>query len=83
MNIKMNDNTLLNGLLFKTDNSKGVIFYLHGNAGSLNSWGEVAKAYTDLNYDVFMIDYRGYGKSEGSISSQGQFFQDMQLFIMN
>jgi uncharacterized protein len=65
--------------LFKSDSSKGLIFYLHGNAGSLSSWGDVAKTYTDLNYDVFMLDYRGYGKSEGSINSQGQLYQDIQI----
>ena len=79
INIKTKDQKLLNGLLFKSDNSKGLIFYLHGNAGSLNSWGEVAKTYTELNYDVFIIDYRGFGKSEGSITSEDQFNQDLQI----
>lgn len=78
INIRTIDGISLNGLLFKADSSKGLIFYLHGNAGSLSSWGEVARTYTDLNYDVFILDYRGYGKSEGSISGQGQLFQDMQ-----
>ncbi len=78
INIPMKDSTLLNGLLFKTDNSKGLIFYLHGNAGSLDSWGPVAKTYTDLKYDVFILDYRGYGKSEGAIKSQTEFFEDVQ-----
>lgn len=78
LNIKTADNKLLNVLLFKANDSKGVIFYLHGNAGSLSSWGDLAKTYTDLHYDVFMMDYRGYGKSEGSINGQKQLFQDVQ-----
>jgi alpha-beta hydrolase superfamily lysophospholipase len=78
INVRTIDGITLNGILFKADSSKGLIFYLHGNAGSLSSWGEVARTYTDLNYDIFMLDYRGYGKSEGSISGEGQLFQDMQ-----
>jgi uncharacterized protein len=79
LNIKTADDLLLNGLLFKSKDSRGLIFYLHGNAGSLRLWGEVAKTYTDLNYDVFMLDYRGFGKSEGKIDSQGQLYQDVQI----
>lgn len=78
LNIETTDGKLINGLLFKTDNSKGLIYYLHGNAGSLSSWGEVAKTYTELNYDIFILDYRGYGKSEGKITGQNQLFQDNQ-----
>ncbi|MCX6237887.1 MAG: alpha/beta fold hydrolase [Bacteroidia bacterium] len=78
INIKTQDDLFLNGLLFKSDSMKGLIFYLHGNSGSIKSWGKVAKTYTDLKYDVFMLDYRGYGKSEGKISSQDQLFHDMQ-----
>lgn len=78
LNIKTYDNKIINGLLFKAKNTKGLIFYLHGNAGSLDSWGTVAKNYTKLNYDVFILDYRGFGKSEGSIKNQEQVFKDNQ-----
>ena len=78
-NIEMADGKKLNGLLFKAEHSKGLIFYLHGNAGSLASWGYVASVYTDLNYDVFILDYRGYGKSEGTINGQVQLFEDIQI----
>ena len=76
--IPTGDNKSLSGVLFKSDSSKGLIFYLHGNAGSINSWGEVATTYTDLNHDFFIIDYRGYGKSEGSIRNQDELYQDLQ-----
>lgn len=77
--IKMDDGKLLHGLLFKANNSKRLVFYLHGNAGSLGEWGYLAKTYTDLQYDVFMLDYRSYGKSEGAISSQAQLYRDIQI----
>lgn len=80
IDIVANDSVVLNGVLFKADTTKGLIFYLHGNAGSIQSWGSVAKTYTTLGYDVFMPDYRGYGKSEGTISSEAQLFSDIQLF---
>lgn len=77
--IATNDDHNLHGILFKADASKGVILYLHGNAGAVNSWGEVASVYTNLNYDIFILDYRGYGKSEGEIQNEQQFYDDIQL----
>lgn len=78
-NFKTADKKLINGLLFRAESTKGLIFYLHGNAGSLNGSGEVADTYTELNYDIFFLDYRGYGKSEGEITSQKQLFDDNQM----
>jgi len=64
------DGNTINALLFKVENSKGVIFYHHGNAGSLESWGLRAVDFTSLGYDILMYDYRGYGKSTGSIKNE-------------
>jgi len=79
LNVKTKQDNSLNGLLFKSLNSKGLIFYLHGNAGSLQNWGDVALRYTDLHYDVFILDYPGYGKSSGPIKNQTQLFDDVQV----
>ena len=78
VNIKTKDGNLLNALLFKSDSTKGLIFYLHGNAGSLDNWGEVAKRYTELKYDVFILDYPGFGKSTGSVKNKSQLFESIQ-----
>jgi pimeloyl-ACP methyl ester carboxylesterase len=73
------DGTRLSGLLFRAPTpAKGLVFYLHGNAGSLVDWGPLAATYTRLGYDVFMLDYRGYGKSAGRISSQAQWLGDVE-----
>jgi uncharacterized protein len=79
LNILTSDSTVLNGIIFKADTSRGLIFYLHGNAGCLKEFGEIAKMYTDLKYDLFVLDYRGFGKSGGSIESQVQLFSDVQV----
>jgi pimeloyl-ACP methyl ester carboxylesterase len=78
VNVKTNDGKSINGLLFRTDSTKGLVFYLHGNAGSLDSWGEVAKRYTELHYSVLIVDYPGYGKSEGRIVNQTGLFEVIQ-----
>lgn len=78
INIETNDELTLNNLLFKADTTKGVILFLHGNGGSIKGWGKRASIYTDLGYDIFMVDYRGYGKSEGSITNETMLYEDMQ-----
>jgi alpha-beta hydrolase superfamily lysophospholipase len=77
--IKVDDKTSLDGLLFQADSSKGLIFYLHGNAGSIDSWGQIAGVYLKNNYDFFILDYRGYGKSQGRISNEKQLYRDIQI----
>ena len=72
------DGTRLHGLLFRAPEAKGLVFYLHGNGGALDSWGHNAACYTALGYDVFLLDYRGYGKSGGRIRSQAQLLSDVQ-----
>lgn len=79
INLKTSDNVTINNLYFETENPKGVVYFLHGNAGNLSTWGNIAPIYLDLGYNVFITDYRGFGKSEGNISDQNQLFSDAQL----
>lgn len=57
--------------------AKGVIFFLHGNGGNLQNWLTSTDFYQRNTYDVFMIDYRGYGKSSGRIDSEAQLHADV------
>ncbi|MEG1267243.1 MAG: alpha/beta fold hydrolase, partial [Myroides sp.] len=79
INLKAPDNTTINNLYFETENPKGVVYFLHGNAGNLSTWGNISSIYLELGYNVFITDYRGFGKSEGNISDQTQLFSDTQL----
>lgn len=52
-----------------------VILYAHGQAHNMDFYWGRAKLLANLesknNYGVFMIDYRGYGMSEGKSSEEG------------
>ena len=65
--ITAQDGAVLNALHFKTNDSKGVVLYFHGNSGDLSDWGHIASTFINEGYDVLMMDYRGYGKSTGEL----------------
>lgn len=77
-NIEVEEGIALNALLFHADQARGVVYYLHGNAGSLNGWGHQANDFLENGYDFLVIDYRGYGKSMGSITEEVQLYNDVQ-----
>ncbi len=77
--INTNDGQRLNGLHFVNDNPKGVILYFHGNRGSLRRWGNIATFFAIKQYDIVVVDYRGYGKSTGEITEEN-LYEDAQLF---
>jgi alpha-beta hydrolase superfamily lysophospholipase len=57
---------MVNVLVFEGEVGKGKLVYYHGNAGSLRTWGAIASAYAAMGYEVWVMDYRGYGKSKGT-----------------
>jgi alpha-beta hydrolase superfamily lysophospholipase len=71
------DGAALSALHLRLPDPRGVVFFLHGNAGNLQSWFVNTDFYRKANFDLFMIDYRGYGKSTGHIQSEAQLRADV------
>lgn len=66
------DGTRLSGAWFPHPTPAGAIVFCHGNAGNLVDRIHLAAAWRQaLGYSVFLFDYRGYGKSDGSPSEAG------------
>jgi len=79
--IALDDDVSMNALFVKQTqlpHSKGVIMYLHGNRGSIRFGVYQIRHMQNLGYDIFIPDYRSYGKTEGSINSEKQLYQDVQ-----
>ena len=68
----------LSALQLRLPKPKGVVFFLHGNAGNLASWFVNAALYRRANFDLVMLDYRGYGKSTGRIENEAQLRADVR-----
>ncbi len=76
--IEVDEGIHLNALWMRTEHSKGAILFLHGNRGSNKRCQRQAMNMANNDYDILMVDYRGYGKSDGEIYSQKQIYADVQ-----
>jgi fermentation-respiration switch protein FrsA (DUF1100 family) len=56
-----------------------VLLYLHGNGLNVGANVEHANRFHRLGLSVFLIDYRGYGKSQGDFPSESRVYEDAQL----
>ncbi|WP_017719915.1 alpha/beta hydrolase [Kamptonema formosum] len=54
----------------------GVVLYLHGNGINMGANVNHAHRFHQLGFDVLMIDYRGYGCSQGRFPSEAQVYED-------
>jgi uncharacterized protein len=68
----------LSAAQLRLPNPRGVVFFLHGNSGNLRDCLVDLEAFRQVNFDVVMFDYRGYGKSSGCIASEEQLRSDVR-----
>lgn len=70
---KSADGTELHGwfLNARADKPKGTVVFSHGNAGSIGHHLGFVMWFVEAGYQVFMYDYRGFGKSGGKVNREG------------
>ncbi len=68
----------INGLHFHVEKPHGLVLYFHGNSRSIKGWAKYAKDFYRYNYDVVLVDYRGFGKSTGK-RNEKDMLKDMQF----
>lgn len=79
--IPLEEGLSMNCLMIRTPEptSKGVILYLHGNRGNIGFGIYQSRHMKGRGYDVFIPDYRSYGKTEGSMQSESQVLLDVKI----
>lgn len=67
------DGLSLHGWYVPADSAAPTVLYFHGNAGNISGRMETLNLLHDLGLNVFMFDYRGYGKSQGTPTEAGTY----------
>ena len=75
--LKTADGKKINGWYLDNPKSDKVILHFHGNTGNMSTYLNRISSYYKIPSDVFVIDYHGFGKSEGKISDQ-TLYMDVQ-----
>lgn len=78
LNFEPEHGVTINGLHFYVKQPKGLILYFHGNSRSIKGWAKYARDFYRYQYDVVLVDYRGFGKSTGK-RSERKMLADMQF----
>jgi fermentation-respiration switch protein FrsA (DUF1100 family) len=69
--LRTEDGVGLHGWFIPGNDSPLTLLFFHGNAGNISHRGESIGIFHRLGLNVFILDYRGYGLSEGSPSEEG------------
>jgi fermentation-respiration switch protein FrsA (DUF1100 family) len=65
------DQTRIHGWLIGDGNEKPVVLFFHGNAGNISHRLDRIKRLEELPLRFLLLDYRGYGQSEGKPTEEG------------
>ncbi|MFH1481327.1 MAG: alpha/beta fold hydrolase, partial [Pseudomonadota bacterium] len=65
------DGKRLHGWFFPLEKGSPIILFCHGNAGNVSHRLDNIKVLLDYGLQVFIFDYRGYGKSSANPSEKG------------
>jgi pimeloyl-ACP methyl ester carboxylesterase len=71
VNIPYSNTSNLNIIEFTTNATpKGVVLYFHGNRKNISYYAKFSTEFTRNDYEVWMMDYPGFGKSTGELDEK-------------
>lgn len=73
LRIRTGDGVELSAWLVPAEPDRGLLLFFHGNAGNISHRLESIEIFHRLELSVLIVDYRGYGRSDGSPSEDGTY----------
>ncbi|MCK5451343.1 MAG: alpha/beta hydrolase [Candidatus Omnitrophica bacterium] len=78
---RTSDGVELNGWFIPTGKpSRATVLLCHGNAGNISHRLDIIRMLNSLDLNVFIFDYRGYGRSCGTVSERGTYLDAIAAY---
>jgi len=74
------DNVPLHGWLVKAPDAVATMIFLHGNAGNVGDRLGKLMVLHKMGVNVFLVDYRGYGLSQGNPTERGMYLDAIAAY---
>lgn len=71
--IEAKDKVMVSGWWVPVTGARGVVLFFYGNGGNVSYYLDILPVFNELGLTTLMIDYRGYGLSEGHPSEEGTY----------
>lgn len=77
---RTNGGVRLNGWWIPARNPRATLLFCHGNAGNIGDRMEFIGLFNEMNLDLFIFDYRGFGKSAGRPNESGTYLDAVSAY---
>ncbi len=78
--ITAEDGIQISGWFIPSGTPRATLIFCHGNGGNISHRLEKIEMFNDLNLNVLIFDYRGYGMSKGSPSEKGLYLDTEAVY---
>jgi fermentation-respiration switch protein FrsA (DUF1100 family) len=79
--LRAEDGVTLHAWWLPVEGATRTALFLHGNAGNVSYWVEVATVFRDVGWNTHNLDYRGYGRSAGEPSEEGTYLDARAAYL--
>ena len=71
--LETEDGVKIHGWYVPAADAKGTVLFFHGNGGNISHRLPTLQTFQEMDLNTLIVDYRGYGRSEGSPGEKGTY----------
>jgi pimeloyl-ACP methyl ester carboxylesterase len=81
VDLRAEDGVAIHAWWLPVEGATRTALFLHGNAGNVSYWVEVAIVFRKVGWNTLILDYRGYGRSSGSPTEEGTYLDARAAYL--